>query len=498
LAEGRNRECQLLIALVTGRAARHIVDAMSSDYDCAYVVELPINVMSYATVDLIERILSSKPAIVGRLRVADVVIIPGSVKGDTERLESVVGVPVYKGTRSAIGIPYVIEHILMGGKLDTQKPADEILPQQPLRIEYDEAFSVRGVTIPRRGPPVVLVSEIPPDITDDKAVSLAERYAREGARIVLVGTNPEWDKRKLQRRIADVSRALEGYEVLVGSEAPNDILAKAAIDEGAALLSTSPVIAQAISGLLGDEAVIVGDRDLRVLKSTVGELEEVGLTRVIVDPVLDLPLMGFIGSIRRYMEADMIGKPLLFSAANVYEEIEADTHGVQALLATIAVELGASVYLVVEDSYKGVHATSEASEAIRVASIAWSRGTTERGLYSRLLTLKQSKPPGTPSLPPGEPVGDVRPSPDPAGYFIITVDHERGVIIVEFRGRDKVIRLEGRHALSLAREVVRRTGITSEHSAYLGYELGKAELALRLGRTYTQDEPLIVAVWDHG
>jgi len=43
---------------------------------------------------------------------------------------------------------------------------------------------------------------------------------------------------------------------------------------------------------------------------------------------------------------------------------------------------------------------------------------------------------------------------------------------------------------------VRRFGLDPEHAAYLGYELAKAEMSLKLGKTYVQDEPLIVVPWE--
>lgn len=490
--------CKRVIALLTGRAARHIVEAMAEGRECVYIVELPVNVMSSISVSTIASIVRTRRYIAEELGKADMVIIPGTVEGDASILWDVLGRPVYKGTRSAVGIPYILDYIEEGGALDTVRPADEILPRQPVRIEYEEAFRVGPVSVPRRGPPVALALEIPPDTPIERIEGIASRALEEGASIVIIGASPEWSAETLLARLERVTKAVGDREAAVGAEAPSKELAMAALDAGVDLVSTVPDVAISVADRLGNAGVIVGERDLEYLARATRILAETGVRKVIVDPVLDLPFMGFASSIARHIEAQRLGYPVLFSAANVSEEIEADTHGVHAVLAAIAVELGASVYLVVEDSYKGIHSAAEAREALRLASIAWSRGSTERGLFSRLLVVKQDTPPGKPRLLPGQPVGRVEPKPDPTGYFLIDVDHERGVIIIEFRGRGGTFRLEGSSALSLAREAVRRSGVTAEHAAYLGYELYKAELALRLGRTYTQDEPLIVAVWDHG
>ena len=85
---------------------------------------------------------------------------------------------------------------------------------------------------------------------------------------------------------------------------------------------------------------------------------------------------------------------------------------------------------------------------------------------------------------------------DPRGYLVVGVDHEEGVMVVEWRPfKGEPRRFAGRHATSLARAVVREVGLDPEHAAYLGYELAKAEIALALERGYTQDEPVIVPVW---
>ena len=93
---------------------------------------------------------------------------------------------------------------------------------------------------------------------------------------------------------------------------------------------------------------------------------------------------------------------------------------------------------------------------------------------------------------------------DPKGFFVIFIDKEAGEIVVEHylnvskedakvevaTGRlNKVIR--GTDALAL-RDTILELGLVSmmDHVGYLGYELGKAETALRTGLEYEQDKPL--------
>lgn len=82
---------------------------------------------------------------------------------------------------------------------------------------------------------------------------------------------------------------------------------------------------------------------------------------------------------------------------------------------------------------------------------------------------------------------------DPKGYFVITLDREEEQIILrhylpdhtpahEMRGR-----VAGTMLLGLLRE-----GLVTQlsHAGYLGEELAKAQIALRLGLRYDQDRPL--------
>jgi dihydropteroate synthase len=93
---------------------------------------------------------------------------------------------------------------------------------------------------------------------------------------------------------------------------------------------------------------------------------------------------------------------------------------------------------------------------------------------------------------------------DPKGFFVIFIDKEAKEIVVEHylnvskedvkfevaSGKlNKVLR--GTDALAL-RDTIMELGLVSrmDHIGYLGYELGKAETALRTNLEYEQDQPL--------
>jgi tetrahydromethanopterin S-methyltransferase subunit A len=84
-------------------------------------------------------------------------------------------------------------------------------------------------------------------------------------------------------------------------------------------------------------------------------------------------------------------------------------------------------------------------------------------------------------------------TPDPAGLFLIGLGPSGRTIHAEHYTREGVLdrRLVGESARALG-DAVLREGLVGDlaHAAYLGRELQKAELALRLGRPYEQDRDL--------
>ncbi len=79
---------------------------------------------------------------------------------------------------------------------------------------------------------------------------------------------------------------------------------------------------------------------------------------------------------------------------------------------------------------------------------------------------------------------------DKAGYFVILPLAERQIINVEhYAYDDSLLRvIEGANARAVYRTIIANGWVTElSHTAYLGKELAKAELALKYGFHYEQD-----------
>lgn len=79
---------------------------------------------------------------------------------------------------------------------------------------------------------------------------------------------------------------------------------------------------------------------------------------------------------------------------------------------------------------------------------------------------------------------------DEGGYFVIIPRPEKQIIVVEHYYYDHTLRrvIEGRDARSIYMTIIQNGWVTKlSHAAYLGKELAKAELSLKLGFKYVQD-----------
>ncbi len=83
---------------------------------------------------------------------------------------------------------------------------------------------------------------------------------------------------------------------------------------------------------------------------------------------------------------------------------------------------------------------------------------------------------------------------DPAGFFVIQLNaQEREIVVEHYSNEHELLRvLHGKNALTICSTIIRNGWVTIPgHAAYLGRELGKAELALKRSWLYEQNKGLI-------
>ncbi len=78
---------------------------------------------------------------------------------------------------------------------------------------------------------------------------------------------------------------------------------------------------------------------------------------------------------------------------------------------------------------------------------------------------------------------------DPKGYFLIKIEDE--IIAIFYKDNEPNLEIRGKQAKEVYNTIIREKLVSSlQHAAYLGKELGKAELALKHNLPYTQDTKL--------
>ncbi len=197
------------------------------------------------------------------------------------------------------------------------------------------------------------------------------------------------------------------------------------------------------------------------------------------DPILDPIPFGFTASIVRYhrLRERFADVPIMMGIGNLTELVEADTSGINALLLGMAAELNVSAVLTTQVSAHARRAVREADWARRIMHAAAQQRSLPKGLSNALMTVHAKHP-----------------FPDSAEEIAATAAQVRDP---NFRVQVSpdglhVYNRDGLRTGQGAFELWPRLGLENDaaHAFYMGVELAHAEIALRLGKRYVQDQPL--------
>jgi dihydropteroate synthase-like protein len=244
---------------------------------------------------------------------------------------------------------------------------------------------------------------------------------------------------------------------------------------------------------------------VRVLEENIRRAKQLGITKVIGDLILDpVGVPGITKSLVAFYEFSIKHPeiPLLFGVGNVTELIDADSIGINALMAGIASELNVSILLTTEESDKTVGSVRELAIAAKMMFLTKKRASTPKDLGLALLVLKSKRSREEPYDPRIERnvrilTGKKRKAfkADPKGSFRIMIDRSANMLVAlhfrSIKSREPDVIIKGRSAEEICTTII-ESGLVSrlDHAAYLGRELAKAEVALKTGKDYAQDAPL--------
>ncbi|MCW4028967.1 MAG: dihydropteroate synthase-like protein [Candidatus Bathyarchaeota archaeon] len=511
--------------LVTGTLAEATVKQYANQsHTQTQVLALNTPVAAFLTPQTIIQTLQQTP-----LKNIDLILTPGQMPHNTQPITDALHIPTYKGPRYAADLPVVLDAL---GKvtLSTVVPACDLMREKVKEAALQELkktetnketllqtpgnLTVKDVALGKAFPMRVL-AEIAdaPLLETQKIAQLAKQYVASGANIIDLGMVAG------QTRPSDAKRAVEAVKAAVGVPVSIDTLnpveVEAAVAAGADLiLSADEGNLEAIAPFARDTAVVVIPTNQRrgyfpqtprerveLLERLIAHAQELGFKKIIGDLILEpTKILDSYVAFREFAHRNP-NVPLMIGIANVVELFDADSVGLNALLTRLSAEVGADILLVTEETPKTRGSIKEASTAAKMMFLAKKRDSVPRDLGLDLLILKDKIDRESPlrldvknavTAQTHETAPFVS---DPCGVFRVLVDHQGGMLVAAHYASGDTSEplhvIRGGSAEAVLGEIL-RCGLVSrlDHAGYLGVELAKAEVALRVGKSYVQDEVL--------
>jgi dihydropteroate synthase-like protein len=465
------------ILLPTGTATEEMVKCAAADFDAEVVVTGEI--ASFLTPHMLH-VLINKGSY-------DLVIVSGMCTASFEQVERETGVPVYRGPRHAADLAFIIP-VLGTITLSRTIPADDFLSAK----KADDAFRtigmferdavpdcvIRGLKI-GGGSRMKVLAEIMDAHHRENIHELVERYFTQGADIVDLGFGFDATPEEVTRVFSE----LDGIDRPLAADTQDPTLIRAALPRADIILSLQedniPRVGKAVAES-GAVAVIVPG--MSTLAKNISLARRAGIGCIIADPLLQPAGSGLVSSLKHYKKNHY---PLFFGAGNVTELIDADSVGVNALLAGMAMEVGAAVIFTSEHSDKTAGSVSEMRRATEMMALAGDRPY-PKDLGIDLLVLKEKRKRREPPLD-YDTITTAKKMPteimyDPKGNFRIGIEGDHIIAVIHGKA------VQGKHWQDVLYTLLLQGDVSLlDHAAYLGRELYKAELAIRYRRSFEQD-----------
>lgn len=513
------------LLLITGRLAEPTVRKTLKDIPKEYDVDilvLPIDVAALMTNNFIVKQLIKRDDI----KKFDFIMVSGAIQDPLYTLRDTLKINIIKGPRHAVDIPFILKNCNIN-ELSPDQPADDIIKHKQTErlneilnkientIHHNTAFYIGDLPIVHKPPPIRVISEITEThkLSRDSLLKIVHNRILNGADIISIGfeaNNPKPDIVKntirLLKKNFDIPIAIDSVipsEIKVAAEAGADLIMSLEggnIDKVYNYIKDIPTVIIPYNSVKGIYPK-TWQQKIRYLTYYIKKAMKYRVKHIIADPILE-PINTYdkslINSLLAYYKFKEKYKsiPMLMGIGNVTELIDADSIGVNALLTHIAHEIGVSIILVVEKSAKCQRSTYEASLAAKMSSISYIKQSPPKDIGINLLILKDKrriyipKPKGQFKVVEAYKVEKGHEL-DRMGIFNIRVNRDDNIIEVYYIGKKGKILIKGKDAESIRYKILELGLIsTLSHALYLGTELMKAEIALKLNKNYVQDEPL--------
>lgn len=441
------------ILFITGKLAERALKETLGGMEAEFEYEVAVLKITVAALMTTPFILRSLP----RLS-CDLLMIPGLCRVEPVALEQSLGVKVEKGPKDLRDLPYYF---------GVEKKR--------------EGYGEHDLTI---------LAEIndAPTMPIDQVLSRARYYAACGADVIDIGCTPGHPA----SNVGEIVSALrsEGFRISLDTFDPQEIMSgdKAGVEYLLSLNSQNLHMAPDLSCI----PVIIPDfgKGLDSLAANIEAAERLGVGRYLIDPILAPITFGFAESLSRYHEARRRypHAEILMGVGNVTELTDADSTGMNALLAGIMSELGIRYVLTTEVASWARGSVRELDLARRLMHYAKRRGVLPKDIDDGLLTIKDRRV----DCPPEAELRELqRMVPD--RNFRIYADR---TAIYVFNNDLFIKETDIQQIFAHIKDQLGPEPIG--HAFYLGRELMKARLAMLLGKKYIQEEDLKWGYLEHG
>jgi dihydropteroate synthase-like protein len=426
---------------VTGKLAADalmpIIEKMGPDFKYEVAV-LNISVAALMDTRWIARHLSDA-------RGCEQVMIPGYCPGDLSIIEDRIGVPVIRGPKDLKDLPVFFgrERILEGYGEYRVKILAEIV--EAYQMPFDEILT------------------------------MADYYQANGADIIDLGCPPQGGFPGVAPVVAGLKE--RGFTVSLDTFDPETTLS--ADEAGMDLLLSINSQNLDLAPKLHCKVVVIPDfgEGLESLEKNAAQVEQWGVPYV-MDPILDPISFGFSESLHRFYETRRRhpDAEMLMGLGNLTELTDADSIGINAVMAGVVTELGIDYVLSTEVISWTRGAVKELDLARKLMYFAHKNRLLPKDIDDGLLAVKD---------PPHESYSEaelrhMHQLVSDKNFRIFTDDtwiyvFNRDIFI---RGTDP-------------QEIFAQLDVTEpSHAFYLGKELERAALGVQLGKKYAQEEQL--------
>ena len=519
------------VLIITGDLAYPLIKNVVKDSNEDVIVHIAdTQVAAFLTPRMIINEVKSNFA--DQLDSIDLILVPGLIKKGTREITKELGIPTFKGSTDGADLLMVL-NLIENIQLSEDKPADKLIEEEKRKEAFKiiEDFENDEENIKKllKKPNNIMIGKLPvgedfpmrvlaeianaPFLSKEALINKCQYFVDCGADMIDIGMAAGEDFSSKVPELIDTLRPIVGDRPL-SIDTLNAKEIRVAAEHGIDFVLSLDLGNQSeIAPLLkekGIPAVLLPTNFTEGITPKTPEeriefmnqlIEDTDGLKYVADMILDpVNSASIVESILACREFHKINKaPMFFGVGNVTELMDADSGGVNVLLAGIGMELGVSILFTPEESGKTRGSVYELATASKMMFLAKHRKSIPKDLGINMVAFKdkhkrndiiENELDGIPQAKLTKPLKFIR---DKAGSFRINVDYgttvnESKIIATHFKKNKADLVIVGHTAKEIYEEIIKKELVTRmEHAAYLGSELQKAEIAMITGKEYVQD-----------